>query len=73
VRILILIKVEADPCASSFYKAKSRISYPVARIESMRDSQTRRRYIVIKPPASSNVEFYLCRSCFPEVIIVLTL
>lgn len=66
-------KLTLTPCASSFYKSKSRISYPVTRIESMRDSQTRRRYIVIKPPTSSNIEFYLCRSCSPAIMTALTL
>lgn len=32
----------------------------MTRIEALRDNQTKRRYIVVKPPVSSNVEFYLC-------------
>ena len=43
----------------SYYKAKSRISYPVATIESVRDKQTGRRYIIISPPISSNIQLYL--------------
>ena len=31
-------------------------------IESFRDSQTRRRFIVISPPSSSHIKLYLCMS-----------
>lgn len=43
----------------SYYKAKSRISYPVSTIESFRNKQTGHRYIVISPPVSSKIKLYL--------------
>lgn len=43
----------------SYYKAKSRISYPVSAIESFRNKQTGHRYITISPPASSRIRLYL--------------
>ena len=50
---------------ASYYKAKSRISYLVSTIESFRNKQTGRRYIIISPPASSNIVLYfgMYRSC----------
>ena len=42
----------------SYYKAKSRISYPVSMIESLRNKQTGRRYIIVSPPLSSNIKLY---------------
>ena len=43
---------------ASYYKAKTRISYYVSTIESFRNKQTGRRYIIISPPASSNIVLY---------------
>ena len=43
---------------ASFYKAKSRLTYPVSTIEALRNKQTGRRYIVISPPSSSNIRLY---------------
>ncbi|KAF6231112.1 hypothetical protein HO173_010612 [Letharia columbiana] len=43
----------------SYYKAKSRISYAVSTIESFRNKQTGRRYIIVSPPISSNIKLYL--------------
>ena len=43
----------------SYYKAKSRISYPVSAIETFRNRQTGRRYIIVSPPSSSNIRLYL--------------
>lgn len=50
---------------ASYYKAKSRISYLVSTIESFRNTQTGRRYIIISPPPSSNIVLYfgMYRSC----------
>ena len=42
----------------SYYKAKSRISYPVSTIESFRTKPTGQRYIVISPPDSCNIKLY---------------
>ena len=43
----------------AYHKENSRLKYPVSSIESFRDKQTGHRYIVISPPASSKIEFYL--------------
>ncbi len=48
----------------SYYKAKSRILYPVSSIEAFRNKQTGRRYIIVSPPASSNVKLYFGTSKF---------
>ena len=42
----------------SYYKAKSRISYPVSTIESFRNKQNGRRYIIISPPISHNIQLF---------------
>ena len=47
-----------DGVQASYYKAKSRRSYPVSTIQSLRDQHTGRRYIVISPPTSSNIKLY---------------
>ena len=49
----------------SYYKMKSRISYPILTIESFRNKQTGRRYIIISPPARFNIKLYFSmhRSC----------
>ncbi|KAL9064336.1 MAG: hypothetical protein Q9161_008936 [Pseudevernia consocians] len=44
---------------ASYYKEKSLRSYPVATIESFRDKQTGRRYIVISPPTIYKTKLYL--------------
>ena len=44
---------------ASYYKEKSLRSYPVATIESFRDKQTGRRYIVISPPTIYKIKLYL--------------
>ena len=44
---------------ASYYKDKSRISYPVSTIEAFRNKQNGRRYIIISPPSSSNIRLYL--------------
>lgn len=53
---------------ASYYKAKSRISYPVSTIESFRNKQTERRYIIISPPISSNIKLYFgaFNTCHPR-------
>ena len=43
---------------ASYYIAKTRRSYPVSMIESFRDTQTRRRCIIISPPTSYNIRLY---------------
>lgn len=50
---------------ASYYKAKSRISYPISTIESFRVRQTGRRYIIISPPPSSNIKLYFGASNAP--------
>ena len=45
---------------SSYISKKSRISYHVSRMESWRDTQTRRRLIVIERPIGSSTQF-ICR------------
>lgn len=52
---------------ASYYKAKSRISYPISTIESFRVRQTGRRYIIISPPPSSNIRLYFgaSKSLYP--------
>lgn len=44
---------------ASYYKEKSKVSYPISAIESFRNKNTRRRYIIISPPLSSNIKLYL--------------
>ncbi len=51
--------------SSSFYRSKSRISYPVSKIESFRECNTRRRFIVITPPINHDIKLYLCTSARP--------
>ena len=46
----------------SYYKAGSRISYRVSTIESLRNKQTGRRYILISPPIGSNIQLYFSKS-----------
>ena len=43
---------------ASYYKAKSRLSYPVSTIEAFRNKQTGCRYIIISPPISSNIRLF---------------
>ena len=56
--VLEMIMDNLHGVQASYYKAKTRISYPVSRIESFRDEQTDRRYILILPPPSSNIRLF---------------
>ena len=56
--VLEMIMKNLDGVQASYYKAKSRISYPVSTIESFRNKQTGRRYIIISPPTSSNIKLF---------------
>lgn len=52
----------------SYYKAKSRISYPISKIESILSKQNGRRYIIISPHTSVNIKFYFSASqLYPQV------
>ena len=57
-----------DGVQASYYKAKSRRSYPVSTIQSLRDQHTGRRYIVISPPTSSNIKLYLGTSSSRRIV-----
>ena len=49
---------QLDGVQVSYYNEKKRTSYPVSKIESCRNSQTGRRYIIISPPSSSKTKLY---------------
>ena len=46
----------------SYYNENKRTSYPVSKIESCRNKQTGRRYIIISPPSSSKTKLYFGKS-----------
>ena len=48
----------------SYYKGNEKTKYPVSKIESCRNKQTGRRYIIISPPASSKTKLYFGTSTF---------
>ena len=52
----------------SYYKEKSRLSYLVSTIESFRNKQNGRRYIIISPPDSSNIRLFFgpFNTCHPR-------
>lgn len=56
--VLEMVMENLSGVRASYYKAKSRISYPISTIESFRVRQTGRRYIIISPPPSSNIKLY---------------
>ena len=49
---------QLDGVQVSYYKEKKKTSYPVSKIESCRNKQTGRRYIIISPPSSSKTKLY---------------
>ena len=55
----------------SYYKEKSRLSYPVSTIESFRNKQTGHRYVIISPPISSNVRLFFgaFNTCHPRCLM----
>ncbi len=53
---------DLDGVQASYYRENKRTSYPVSMIESFRDKQTGRRYIVISPPISSKIKLYFSTS-----------
>ena len=56
--ILEMIMENLNGVQASYYKAKCRISYPISMIESFRNNKTGHRYIVVSPPASSNIKLF---------------
>lgn len=58
-------------CTNSSYTSKnSRTSYWLTRIESWRDAQTMRRYMILHPPSGSNIRFFCCTFSFSEFAIL---
>ena len=55
---------QLDGVQVSYYKERKKTSYPVSKIESCRNKQTGRRYIIISPPASSKTKLYFGTSTF---------
>ncbi|KAM0798557.1 hypothetical protein BDR22DRAFT_371431 [Usnea florida] len=49
---------QLDGVQVSYYKGNEKTKYPVSKIESCRNRQTGRRYIIISPPASSKTKLY---------------
>lgn len=49
---------QLDGVQVSYYKGNEKTKYPVSKIESCRNKQTGRRYIIISPPASSKTKLY---------------
>ena len=55
---------QLDGVQISYYKGNEKTKYPVSKIESCRNKQTGRRYIIISPPASSKTKLYFGTSTF---------
>ena len=66
--VLEMIMENLNGVQVSYYKEKSRLSYPVSTIESFRNKQTARRYIIISPPTSFNIKLFFgaINTCHPR-------
>ena len=66
--VLEMIMENLNGVQVSYYKEKSRLSYLVSTIESFRNKQNGRRYIIISPPDSSNIRLFFgpFNTCHPR-------
>ena len=66
--VLEMIMENLNGVEVSYYKAKSRTSFLVSTVESFRNKQTGRRYMIISPPISSNIRFFFgeFNTCHPR-------
>ena len=56
--VLEMIMENLNEVKVSYYKEKSKISYSVSTIESFRNKQTGRRYLIISPSISHNIKLF---------------